>query len=50
MGEDFLAKQREIVAEHVNNADVVITTALVPGKAAPKLITAAMVESCAPAR
>ncbi len=45
---DFLAKQQAIVAERVKEADVVITTALVPGKAAPKLITAAMVESMRP--
>jgi NAD(P) transhydrogenase subunit alpha len=44
MGEDFLRKQREIVARHVANADVVITTAQVPGKKAPVLLTRAMVE------
>ena len=41
---EFLAKQREIVRKHVVEADVVITTALVPGKPAPKLITADMVK------
>ncbi|HET9767130.1 MAG TPA: NAD(P) transhydrogenase subunit alpha, partial [Thermoanaerobaculia bacterium] len=44
MGEDFLKKQREIVARHVAGADVVITTAQVPGKRAPVLLTRAMVE------
>jgi NAD(P) transhydrogenase subunit alpha len=48
MGEDFLAKQREIVARHVAAADVVITTALVPGKPAPRLVTREMVESMKP--
>ncbi len=41
---EFLAKQREIVRKHVVEADVVITTALVPGKPAPRLITADMVK------
>jgi NAD(P) transhydrogenase subunit alpha len=40
------AKQREqeVLAEHIRNSDVVITTALVPGKKAPILITKEMVE------
>ena len=44
MGEDFLRRQREIVARHVAGADVVITTAQVPGKRAPVLLTREMVE------
>lgn len=44
MGEDFLRKQREIVTRHVSQANVVITTALVPGKPAPKLVTEEMVD------
>jgi NAD(P) transhydrogenase subunit alpha len=48
MSPEFLARQREIVARHVAAADVVITTALVPGKRAPVLVTRAMVESMAP--
>jgi H+-translocating NAD(P) transhydrogenase subunit alpha len=48
MGEDFLSRQREIVARHVAAADVVITTALVPGKPAPRLVTRQMVESMKP--
>ncbi len=42
--EEFLRKQREIVRKHVVEADVVITTALVPGKPAPKLISPDMVQ------
>jgi NAD(P) transhydrogenase subunit alpha len=48
MSPEFLARQREIVARHVAAADAVITTALVPGKRAPVLVTRAMVESMAP--
>ncbi len=44
MTADFLRRQREIVTEHVARADVVICTALVPGKKAPTLITRQMVE------
>jgi len=44
MSEDFLRRQREIVAEHIAAADVVICTALVPGKKAPVLVTREMVE------
>jgi H+-translocating NAD(P) transhydrogenase subunit alpha len=39
---EFLAKQREILAARITEADVLITTALVPGKKAPVLVTAAM--------
>lgn len=42
---EFLAKQREEVAKRVAEADLVVTTALVPGRAAPKLISEAMVRS-----
>lgn len=45
MSEDFLRKQREIVAKRVAASDVVITTALIPGKPAPKLVSREMVES-----
>lgn len=44
MGEEFLRRQREIVTRHVAQADVVICTALVPGKKAPVLVTREMVE------
>ena len=48
MSEDFLKKQREIVAQRVAAADAVITTALIPGKPAPRLVTAEMVRSMRP--
>jgi NAD(P) transhydrogenase subunit alpha len=48
MTPEFLARQREIVARHVATADVVITTAQVPGKRAPILVTREMVESMKP--
>ena len=44
MTPEFLAKQREIVTRHVQAADVVICTALVPGKKAPTLVTREMAE------
>lgn len=48
MGEEFLRRQREILAEHVATANVVITTAAVPGKRAPRLLSADMVRSMHP--
>jgi H+-translocating NAD(P) transhydrogenase subunit alpha len=42
------AKQADLVAGHVKNQDIVITTALIPGRPAPTLITPAMVESMKP--
>ena len=48
MGEDFLRRQREIVQRHLAAADAVITTALVPGKRAPLLLTTGMVEAMRP--
>jgi NAD(P) transhydrogenase subunit alpha len=42
MGEDFLRRQREIVTRHLANANVAITTALIPGRPAPKLISGEM--------
>ncbi len=48
MTPEFLAKQREIVTRHVQAADVVICTALVPGKKAPTLLTTEMVEGMKP--
>jgi NAD(P) transhydrogenase subunit alpha len=38
------AEQQRKLAEHLKNIDVIVTTAAVPGRAAPKIITAAMVE------
>ncbi|MEM7584278.1 MAG: Re/Si-specific NAD(P)(+) transhydrogenase subunit alpha [Acidobacteriota bacterium] len=43
MTPEFLAEQRKIVTRHIQAADVVICTALVPGKKAPTLVTAEMV-------
>jgi NAD(P) transhydrogenase subunit alpha len=48
MGEDFLRQQREIVKRHLAAADAVITTALVPGRPAPRLVTAEMVHAMRP--
>jgi len=48
MGEEFLRKQRELIARVVAESDVVITTAAVPGKKAPILVTEAMVDGMAP--
>ncbi len=42
------AKQAKLVADHVRNQDIVITTALIPGRPAPLLITQEMVESMKP--
>jgi len=46
--EEFYQKQREMMLAHVAAADVVITTALVPGKKAPVLITEEMVRAMRP--
>ncbi len=48
MSAEYQKKQAELVATHVKTQDVVITTALIPGRPAPKLITRAMVESMKP--
>lgn len=45
---EFLKKQQELIAKHVSEADIVITTALVPGKRAPLLITEEMIKSMKP--
>lgn len=45
---DEQASQAELVAGHISKQDIVITTALIPGRPAPKLVTRAMVESMAP--
>jgi NAD(P) transhydrogenase subunit alpha len=48
MSDEYKKKQAELVAEHVKNQDIVITTALIPGRPAPKLISTAMIESMKP--
>jgi NAD(P) transhydrogenase alpha subunit len=45
MGEDFNRRAAQMYAEQVPDADIVITTALIPGRAAPRLITEEMVAS-----
>ena len=45
---DEQAAQAELVAGHIAKQDIVITTALIPGRPAPKLVTKAMVETMAP--
>ncbi|MBK8945889.1 MAG: Re/Si-specific NAD(P)(+) transhydrogenase subunit alpha [Ignavibacteriae bacterium] len=42
--EEFLKKQKALIFKHVTNADIVITTALVPGKKSPILVTEEMVK------
>jgi NAD(P) transhydrogenase subunit alpha len=48
MSENYKKKQAALVAEHVKTQDIVITTALIPGRPAPKLISKAMIESMRP--
>jgi NAD(P) transhydrogenase subunit alpha len=48
MSEGFQQAQREMYARQARDADIIITTALIPGKPAPKLITAEMVKSMKP--
>lgn len=45
---EFLQKQKEVIFKHVTEADIVITTALVPGKKAPVLVTEEMVKKMRP--
>ena len=48
MSKEYQAKQAALVAEHVKKQDIVITTALIPGRPAPRLISAEMVKSMRP--
>ena len=48
MSEGFQAAQREMYAKQAREVDIIITTALIPGKPAPRLITAEMVKSMRP--
>ncbi|MHC5112457.1 MAG: Re/Si-specific NAD(P)(+) transhydrogenase subunit alpha [Planctomycetota bacterium] len=45
MSDEFIAAEMALFAEQAKDVDIIITTALIPGKPAPKLITAEMVES-----
>jgi NAD(P) transhydrogenase subunit alpha len=48
MSDAYKAKQAELIATHIQKQDVVITTALIPGRPAPKLLSKAHVESMKP--
>lgn len=48
MSDEFIKAEMEMFAEQAKDVDIIITTALIPGKPAPKLITAEMVESMKP--
>jgi NAD(P) transhydrogenase subunit alpha len=48
MSKEYQAKQAALVAEHIKKQDVVITTALIPGRPAPKLVSQDMVASMKP--
>jgi H+-translocating NAD(P) transhydrogenase subunit alpha len=45
MSKEYQAKQAELTAAHIAKQDIVITTALIPGRPAPKLVSKAMVDS-----
>jgi NAD(P) transhydrogenase subunit alpha len=45
MSAEYQAKQAELVSSHIAKQDIVITTALIPGRAAPRLVSAAQVAS-----
>jgi NAD(P) transhydrogenase subunit alpha len=48
MSAEYQAKQAALVAEHIKKQDIVITTALIPGRPAPRLVSSAMVASMRP--
>jgi NAD(P) transhydrogenase subunit alpha len=48
MGEDYKKRQAALIAERIRQADIVITTALIPGRPAPVLVTEDMVKSMKP--
>lgn len=48
MSAAYQAKQAELIASHIKSQDIVITTALIPGRPAPRLITSAMVATMKP--
>ena len=48
MSKEYQAKQAALTAEHIKKQDIVITTALIPGRAAPKLVTREMVAAMRP--
>lgn len=48
MSDEFIAAEMALFAEQAKEVDIIITTALIPGRPAPKLITAAMIQSMKP--
>jgi len=48
MGEDYKRRQATLIAERIKQADIVITTALIPGRPAPVLVTEEMVRTMRP--
>jgi NAD(P) transhydrogenase subunit alpha len=48
MSKEYQAKQAALTAEHIKKQDIVITTALIPGRPAPRLVSADMVKSMKP--
>src|SRR5690349_20783030 len=48
MSKEYQAKQAALTAEHIKKQDIIITTALIPGRPAPRLVTADMVKSMKP--
>jgi H+-translocating NAD(P) transhydrogenase subunit alpha len=48
MSREYQAKQAALTAEHIKKQDVIITTALIPGRPAPRLVTMEMVKSMRP--
>ena len=48
MSAEYQVKQAELIATHLKSQDIVITTALIPGRPAPRLITAAMLDGMKP--
>jgi NAD(P) transhydrogenase subunit alpha len=48
MSKEYQAKQAELIASHIAKQDIVITTALIPGRPAPRLVSSAMVASMRP--
>jgi H+-translocating NAD(P) transhydrogenase subunit alpha len=48
MSKEYQAKQAALTAEHIKKQDIVITTALIPGRPAPRLVSSQMVQSMKP--
>jgi NAD(P) transhydrogenase subunit alpha len=48
MSKEYQAKQAALTAEHIKKQDVIITTALIPGRPAPRLVTTEMVKTMKP--